>query len=421
MTTPTADSPRVQHPSGPAAHRESPASPPASESVETVVVVRNLIKVFIDFWGRTKARAVDGADFEIRRGEVFGLLGPNGSGKSTTIKILLGLLYPTSGYVEVLGRSPRDIATKERIGYLPEESYLYRYLTAAETLNFYGHVFALSREDRRLRQEQLLEMVGLKGVGTRQVGEFSKGMQRRLGLAQALINDPELIILDEPTAGLDPVGCREVKDVIQALARRGKTIILSSHLLADVEDVCDRVVIYYGGKIQSAGRLDELLARPDSLRFTTPALSRPLVEKILMLMRREAAGGSVRVETPTQNLESYFLGVVNQARAASQSTSGATAGNRVADYLRRDTEAGEPSDRMLERLTQSLPAEPPAVLVPQRGTRTGEDPLAALMKPEIAPVADTVKPSPAVVDDAAMLRQAEEKLSAFLNPPSKHP
>ena len=148
------------------------------------IVVRGLTKIFKDLWGRPKARAIEGVDFEVRRGEVFGLLGPNGSGKSTTIKILLGLLYPTSGRVEVLGRAPRDVETKRRIGYLPEESHLYRYLTAAETLNFYGHVFALGPEARRVRTEQLLEMVGLAGTGRRVVGEFSKGMQRRLGLAQ---------------------------------------------------------------------------------------------------------------------------------------------------------------------------------------------------------------------------------------------
>jgi ABC-2 type transport system ATP-binding protein len=388
-------------------------------SADNVVAVRGLTKVFKDIWGRPKARAVDGVDFEIRRGEVFGLLGPNGSGKSTTIKILLGLLYQTSGYVEVLGRSPRDIVTKERIGYLPEESYLYRYLTAEETLNFYGHVFALSPDDRRLRTEQLLEMVGLKGTGTRRVGEFSKGMQRRLGLAQALINDPELIILDEPTAGLDPVGCREVKDVIQALARRGKTVILSSHLLADVEDVCDRVVIYYGGKIQSSGPLRELLAKPDSLRFTTPALSRPLVEEVLAVMRREAAPEAVRVETPTQNLESYFISVVNRARANAQSTSGATAGNRVAAYLQPTAAAPSAGEKVLERLTENPPkVVPPAAAAPVE-PKPDERKLADLT--QAAPVsAPTPKSTAApVVDDTDALKQAEGKLSSLMNLPKE--
>src|SRR2546427_6078825 len=259
------------------------------QSTEIVVAVRGLTKVFKDFWGRAKARAVANVDFEVRRGAVFGLLGPNGSGKSTTVKLLLGLLYPTKGHVEVFGHSPRHVATKSRIGYLPEESYLYRYLDSRETLDFFGNLFSLSNQERQNRTQQLLDMVGLTQTRTRAVGEFSKGMQRRIGLAQALINDPDLIILDEPTAGLDPIGCREVKDLILALARRGKTVVLSSHLLADVEDVCDRVVIYYGGRIQAWGALEELLAKPDVVRITTPPLSRETMQRVLEAIRNDVA------------------------------------------------------------------------------------------------------------------------------------
>src|SRR5499427_4724190 len=279
---------------------QSVAAKPQSTG-EVVVSVRGLTKVFKDFWGRPKARAVDDVDFDVRRGEVFGLLGPNGSGKSTTVKLLLGLLYPTKGHIEVFGHSPRHVATKARIGYLPEESYLYRYLNSRETLQFFGNLFELPKGDRRQRTEQLLEMVGLGKVQTRVVGEFSKGMQRRIGLAQALINDPDLVILDEPTSGLDPIGCREVKDLILALARRGKTVILSGHLLADVEDVCDRVVIYYGGRVQAIGTLKELLATPDQLRITVPLLPRPTLEKALAVMRQDVAADQVRLDTPTQN------------------------------------------------------------------------------------------------------------------------
>ncbi|MGD1084910.1 MAG: ABC transporter ATP-binding protein, partial [Verrucomicrobiota bacterium] len=275
----------------------SPAGSPAP-----VVSVRGLTKVFKDFWGRPKARAVDNVDFEVRRGEVFGLLGPNGSGKSTTVKLLLGLLHPTSGHIEVFGHSPRHVATKSLIGYLPEESYLYRFLDSRETLDFFGNLFDLPPSQRKRRAEELLKMVGLADVRTRVVGEFSKGMQRRIGLAQALINDPDLVILDEPTSGLDPIGCREVKDLIRALARRGKTVILSSHLLADVEDVCDRVVIYYGGRIQAMGSLRELLAKPDSIRITAPVLPRETLERVLSLIRRDVAEDKVRIDTPTQNL-----------------------------------------------------------------------------------------------------------------------
>src|SRR5690349_10386176 len=273
-------------------------SKPAPSS-EVVAAVRGLTKVFKDFWRRPKARAVDGVDFDVRRGEVFGLLGPNGSGKSTTVKLLLGLLNPTKGHIEVFGHSPRHVATKSRIGYLPEESYLYRYLDSRETLDFFGNLFHLQKSERQNRAEQLLEMVGLTQTRTRAVGEFSKGMQRRIGLAQALINDPDLIILDEPTAGLDPIGCREVKDLIIALARRGKTVILSSHLLSDVEDVCDRVVIYYGGRIQAMGTLKELLAQPDAVRITTPPLPRETMQRVLEMVRRDVAEEKIKIDTPT--------------------------------------------------------------------------------------------------------------------------
>src|SRR4051812_39184737 len=330
----------------------SPSSSTQPVQGDVVVAVRGLTKVFKDFWGRPKARAVDNVDFEVRRGEVFGLLGPNGSGKSTTVKMLLGLLYPTRGHIEVFGHSPRHVATKSRIGYLPEESYLYRYLNSKETLDFFGNLFDLPAGEREKRSEQLMEMVGLAQTRTRAVGEFSKGMQRRIGLAQALINDPDLVILDEPTAGLDPIGCREVKDLIVALARRGKTVILSSHLLSDVEDVCDRVVIYYGGRIQAFGPLKQLLARPDSIRLTMPPLPRETMEKILQIIRRDVAEDKVKIDTPTQNLESYFLDVVQKARQSAEATSGATSGHRVAEYLRGEGGEAKPAtDKILERLT----------------------------------------------------------------------
>ena len=334
------------------------------QSQEDVVIsVQGLTKVFKDFWGRPKAKAVNNVDFEIKRGEVFGLLGPNGSGKSTTIKMLLGLLYPTRGHIEVFGHSPRHVATKSRIGYLPEESYLYRYLNSQETLDFFGNLFNLNSVERRKRADQLIEMVGLNNARNRQVGEFSKGMQRRIGLAQALINDPDLVILDEPTAGLDPIGCREIKDLIVALAKRGKTVILSSHLLSDVEDVCDRVVIYYGGRIQAKGTLQELLITPDVTRITTPVLSIETMSRVLEIIRSEVREETVSVDNPTQNLESYFLGVVERARSEETTTSGALAGG-VADYLKVDGEdVHSSSEKILNRLTKSedksSPSQPP--------------------------------------------------------------
>jgi ABC-2 type transport system ATP-binding protein len=389
------------------------------KSAEVVVSVRGLTKVFKDFWNRPKARAVDAVDFEVRRGEVFGLLGPNGSGKSTTVKLLLGLLNPTKGHIEVFGHSPRHVQTKSRIGYLPEESYLYRYLNSRETLDFFGNLFHLSKSERDNRAEQLLEMVGLGKTQTRAVGEFSKGMQRRIGLAQALINDPDLVILDEPTAGLDPIGCREVKDLIIALARRGKTVILSSHLLSDVEDVCDRVVIYYGGKIQAAGTLKDLLATPDTLRITTPVLPRETLERVLEIIRKDVSTGEVRVDNPTQNLESYFLDVVNKARSA-QETSGAQSGARVAEYLRGGMEDKPAADKVLEKLTLPQAAQPVCESKPATQSarpKMDDCKLAALMQPaasasqpeKSAPKTEAPKP----VD----LAKADEKLSSLLGKP----
>lgn len=381
------------------------------QSGDVVVSVRGLTKVFKDFWGRAKARAVSDVDFDVKRGEVFGLLGPNGSGKSTTVKMLLGLLYPTKGHIEVFGNSPRHVQTKARIGYLPEESYLYRYLNSRETLDFFGNLFHLDKGDRDKRAEQLLEMVGLNQTLTRSVGEFSKGMQRRIGLAQALINDPDLVILDEPTAGLDPIGCREIKDLIIALAKRGKTVILSSHLLSDVEDVCDRVVIYYGGKIQALGTLKELLAKPDTLRITTPVLPRPTMERVLEIIRKDIGSGEVRVDNPTQNLESYFLEVVEKAKQASQQTSGAQSGARVAEYLRAGIETTPAPDKVLEKLTLPTAAAVAPVAVKPAEPTVNERKLESLAKVEPTPA--PIQPAPAA-QKAEDLAKADEKLSSLL-------
>jgi ABC-2 type transport system ATP-binding protein len=387
------------------------------QSTENVIVVRGLTKIFKDFWGRPKARAVDNVDFEVRRGEVFGLLGPNGSGKSTTVKMLLGLLYPTKGHIEVFGHSPRHVPTKARIGYLPEESYLYRYLNSRETIDFFGNLFHLPAAERKTRSEQLLEMVGLNQVRTRVVGEFSKGMQRRIGLAQALINDPDLIILDEPTAGLDPIGCREVKDLILALARRGKTVILSSHLLADVEDVCDRVVIYYGGKIQAMGTLKELLAKPDAVRITTPPLPRETMERVLEIIRKDVATDKVQVDNPTQNLESYFLGVVEKAKQNSAETSGATSGHRVAEYLRGDASAKPSTDKILERFTAPVADVDDSkiiVVTPDPAAAMASRKLESLTKAQETPPEAPVEPAKPVD-----LSKANDKLSSLLGKPKQ--
>jgi ABC-2 type transport system ATP-binding protein len=385
------------------------------KSEEVVVSVRGLTKVFKDFWNRPKARAVDNVDFEVRRGEVFGLLGPNGSGKSTTVKLLLGLLNPTRGHIEVFGHSPRHVQTKSRIGYLPEESYLYRYLNSRETLDFFGNLFHLSKGERNSRTEQLLEMVGLGKTQTRAIGEFSKGMQRRIGLAQALINDPDLVILDEPTSGLDPIGCREVKDLIVALARRGKTVILSSHLLADVEDVCDRVVIYYGGKIQAAGTLKELLAEPNTLRITTPVLPRETLERVLETIRKDISAGEVRVDNPTQNLESYFLDVVEKAKRGAQETSGAQSGARVAAYLRAGGEERPQAEKILEKLALPQTAQPAVETKSTAASPKVDEKKLEAMATVAPPAPSPSKPAPEV--KPADLSKADEKLSSLLGKP----
>jgi len=341
---------------------------------DAVVEARGLTKVFRDFWGRPKAYAVNGIDLVVRPGQVFGLLGPNGSGKSTTVKLLLGLLYPTRGSVRVLGESPRNVWAKRRVGYLPEETYLYRYLSAAETLDFFGALFRIPPAERRRRCDQLLEMVGLARARDRAVGEFSKGMARRIGLAQALINDPDLVILDEPTSGLDPIGCREMKDVIRLLAARGKTVILSSHLLADVEDVCDEIVILYGGRIRARGALRDVLTVKDKTRLTMPRLEPEVLQKVINILREHLSddGAEIVVDQPTMSLEEFFLDVVRKAREASLETSGVQAGGRIAEYLRGGESAEAPSEaeqRILAALTreENLPAESAARESPPAG------------------------------------------------------
>jgi ABC-2 type transport system ATP-binding protein len=227
--------------------------------MDSVVSAEGLTRVFRDFWGRPRVTAVRELSFDVARGEVVGLLGPNGAGKSTTVKMLLGLLAPTAGRLSVLGARPDDRVVKARMGYLPEESTLWPFLTARETLAFLGAVAGLPREVTRERAEQLLALVDLLGAADRRVGEYSKGMARRLALAQALLGDPELVVLDEPTSGLDPLGRRDTKEVIRALARRGKTVLLSSHLLGEVADVCDRVLILDAGRLVASGAVRDLL------------------------------------------------------------------------------------------------------------------------------------------------------------------
>lgn len=316
-----------------------------------VVLTKGLTKVFKDFWMRSRVRAVDKLDLEIRPGEIFGLLGPNGSGKSTTIKILLGLLHKTSGLVAVFGKPPTDVAVKERIGVLPEESYLYPFLNAYETLEYYGKLFELEHRARKRRIDELLDMVGLTAVAHRQVREYSKGMQRRIGLAQALINDPEFLILDEPTTGLDPIGTRQVKDLIIELGRRGKTVLLSSHLLSDVEDCVDRMVILYGGKKRAEGTCDELLTARTQMSIETDVLDDQTIEEVEGVLRRH--GTAIRrITKPRQKLEDLFMEIVARARDEKLVTHGAQHGGATAAFLLDDDETGPTGGELIEQLTR---------------------------------------------------------------------
>lgn len=300
------------------AKAEKPASPDTASDV--VIETRNLGKIYRDFWGRKKVAALKALDIEVRKGEIFGLLGPNGSGKSTTIKLIQGLLFPTSGRAFVFGKDARDVTKNERIGYLPEESYLYKFLNAEETLDFYGRLFDMPAELRKQRSEQLIKMVGLNQARRRQLKEYSKGMTRRIGLAQALINEPDLLILDEPTTGMDPIGSREMKDLIVRLRDEGKTILMCSHQLADVQDVCDRVAILHQGELRELGRVDSLLKVRDVTEIHAKQLSEETKQKIADLIRAE--GGEVlTIDNPTTTMEELFLDIVQDDRPGQRPSS----------------------------------------------------------------------------------------------------
>jgi len=323
-------------------------------AIETI----SLTKIFSDWWGRAKVYAVDELNLQIHYNEVFGLLGPNGSGKTTTLKMLLGLLYPTKGKALVLGGDGADPKINTRIGFLPEESYLYRYLNARETLDFYGRLFGLPAKVRKMRIEALLDMVGLKAVANRPVGTYSKGMARRIGLAQALINDPDLLILDEPTTGLDPIGTRQIKDLILKLAKRGKTILLSSHLLADVEDICDRIAILYGGKIQAKGHVKDLLQQTNKRQIVTDAISDETLEKIKQIVQAEHAG--CEVTSPLDKLESFFVKTVEEAQQQARVTSGAVSTTQIGSFLVPDAQQENVLDKLVSApISQQGSSEPP--------------------------------------------------------------
>ena len=284
------------------------------DSSNIVIETKNLSKVYRDFWGRQKVRALKALDLEVQKGEIFGLLGPNGSGKSTTMKLLLGLLFPSGGQALVLGKEASNVEKNERIGYLPEESYLYKFLNAEETLDFYGRLFDRPANVRRDRVKSLIDRVGLTGARRRQLKEYSKGMTRRIGLAQALINDPDLILLDEPTSGLDQLGVDEMKKMIIELKEQGKTIVMCSHLLTDVQSVCDRIAILHQGELKELGRVDSLLEVSNEVQIRAGGLSAEAEQEIKDVIAKHN-GELVEYGKPSTTLQDLFLDIVSESEA----------------------------------------------------------------------------------------------------------
>ncbi len=283
-----------------------------------IVDIQNMRKVFrVGFWGR-RVTAVDGISLEVRQGEIFGFLGPNGAGKTTTIKMLMGLIYPTSGTATLFGRPIGDPAAKAKVGFLPESPYFYDYLTGREFLRFYGHLFGMMGNRLNARVDELLDLVGMAHARDLQLRKFSKGMLQRVGIAQALINDPELVVLDEPMSGLDPIGRKEVRDLILRLKESGKTVMFSSHILHDAELLCDRVAMIMKGKLVACGHVSELIAGDMTHevemvidRLLPEALDRikPLASKVVF------QGERVMVVLTSQQRVDEVLEVIRSAKA----------------------------------------------------------------------------------------------------------
>jgi ABC-2 type transport system ATP-binding protein len=271
------------------------------------VAVHGLTKIFpVPFHPSRRVVAVKDLNLRIEAGEVYGLLGPNGSGKSTTLKIILGLVSPTRGRTEIFGRDSRLVESREAVGFLPENPYFYKFLTGAETLRFFGRLCGMTGVTLKSRVKELLDLVGLNKARDRRLGTYSKGMLQRIGLAQALIHDPRLVVLDEPTAGVDPAGSREIRDLIIDLKRRGITVLLSSHLLAQAQEICDRIGILAEGVLVREGRLQELIAIENQTELVIADASDDLVKEIESFIGRSNAK-LLELRKSTTTLERLFL------------------------------------------------------------------------------------------------------------------
>lgn len=277
--------------------------------VETpaAVEIRDLVKDFKTSFRLKPLRAVDGVSIRIMPGEVYGLIGPNGSGKSTTMKALLGLVAPTSGQCAIFGKDSLKVDSRNDVGFLPENPYFYKHLSGAETLRFYGKLCGLGGRKLADRVGELLALVDLEGARDRRIGGYSKGMLQRIGLAQALIQEPRLVILDEPTAGVDPLGSRQIRDLILKLRERGITVFLCSHLLEQVQEVCDHVGIIFQGRMIREGRLDDLIAIEDQTEIILRNAGPELISKIDALVKETPGAEMVRIGKPRTTLERLFL------------------------------------------------------------------------------------------------------------------
>lgn len=271
--------------------------------------IQNLTKVFPVPFRRERVIAVRDLSLEVQPGQVYGLLGPNGSGKSTTMKIVLGLISPTSGSTEIFGRDSAKVDSREDVGFLPENPYFYKYLTGRETLRFYGKLCGIRGKALEDRTSELLKLVGLEHAHDRRLGGYSKGMLQRIGLAQALIQEPQLLVLDEPTAGVDPAGSREIRDLILGFKERGITVLLCSHLLGQVQEICDRIGILHMGVLVREGKLDDLISIENQTEMILEDASPELIAKIDDLIREEARARIVEQRKPQRTLERYFLEV----------------------------------------------------------------------------------------------------------------
>ncbi|MBL7071239.1 MAG: ABC transporter ATP-binding protein [Candidatus Omnitrophica bacterium] len=275
-----------------------------------MIKLKNVSKYYKNVMGVKHFTALDDVSLEVKSGEIFGLLGPNGSGKTTLLRLMLGLIFPSKGKISVLGKSPRDVRSKMKIGYLPEQPYFYNFLNPVELLSFYGSLFGLRSGELKKRIPGLLDRVGLSRFRKMRVRNFSKGMMQRAGLAVSLINDPDLLFLDEPTLGLDPIGTNEVQNFLRVLNREGKTIFLCSHLLSEVEDSCSRIGVMNKGKLIKAGRLDELLVAKNELSVVMRGIREADKEKLSELARQSGAE-IVSVSRKKDSLKDFFVRAIS--------------------------------------------------------------------------------------------------------------